>query len=84
MNKQKALRILSKVRRRQIANIDFCKEYELEDNLDDYQDFITVYHNLGINKDLVWCNTVQEAKETIQSLDKHSDIALEISDDFYE
>ena len=67
---------------------DQQRDKEYYDGDWEYMDFITVYfyhieNNVVMNKNLVWCNTVNEAIDTVNKLRKDSKVALEVGDEFH-
>lgn len=78
MKKAKAFRILNRVKQQQILDapyITFPEDYE-------FLDFITVYYNIGVMKNLRYANTVDEALSVVEALPSSAKIALGIGDEF--
>lgn len=80
MKKAKATRLLSELELQQYKE-------SVENYYDGdwrFMDFITVYYNIGVMKNLRYCNTVNDALEVVEALPSISIIALEIGDEFKE
>lgn len=78
MNKNEAIELLQDLYQEQ------QRDAEYYDGNFEYMDFITVYFNIDKNKELKWCNTVNDAIDVVNKLPDNAKIAVEIGDDLNE